>query len=310
MDFIANRPIFPRNSYLIINGVKLDDHNNDGLKFDVDVKTGEEGKVGDLLIPIITLIILSILGMMYTGGFFGGDANLNFVKAFGNCNSPLALAMGGFGAILVTFLLYIPRKVMKFKEFMGQIYEGFQLMIPAITILVLAWTISGVCRDLLNTGKFISELVKHGNFPMWLIPAIIFIVAAFLSFSMGTAWGTFGILVPIVILICQPSLSTTPDLMTISLAATLGGSVFGDHCSPISDTTILSSTGADCDHMEHVTTQIPYALTVAFACVVGYLVGGWQGYNMFVTLATGFGTLLISLVVLNIIYKNKFDKAN
>ena len=124
------------------------------------------------------------------------------------------------------------------------------------------------------------------------------------------SWGTFGILVPIVILICQPSLSTTPDLMTISLAATLGGSVFGDHCSPISDTTILSSTGADCDHMEHVTTQIPYALTVAFACVVGYLVGGWQGYNMFVTLATGFGTLLISLVVLNIIYKNKFDKAN
>lgn len=275
-----------------------------------ELDEGEEGKVGDLLIPIITLIILSILGMMYTGGFFGGNANLNFVKAFGNCNSPLALAMGGFGAILVTFLLYIPRKVMKFKEFMGQIYEGFQLMIPAITILVLAWTISGVCRDLLNTGKFISELVKHGNFPMWLIPAIIFIVAAFLSFSMGTAWGTFGILVPIVILICQPSLSTTPDLMTISLAATLGGSVFGDHCSPISDTTILSSTGADCDHMEHVTTQIPYALTVAFACVVGYLVGGWQGYNMFVTLATGFGTLLISLVVLNIIYKNKFDKAN
>lgn len=138
---------------------------------------------------------------------------------------------------------------------------------------------------------------------MWLLPAIIFIVAAFLSFSMGTAWGTFGILVPIIIIICEPSLSTTPDLMTISLAATLGGSVFGDHCSPISDTTILSSTGADCDHMEHVTTQIPYALTVAFACVIGYLASGITGYNVFVALGTGFATLFISIFVLNKVWK-------
>lgn len=268
-----------------------------------EVDESEDGKVSDLLVPIITLIVFSILGMMYTGGFFGGKANLDFVNAFGNCDSALSLAMGGFGAILVTFLLYIPRKVMSFKDFMGQIYEGFQLMIPAITILVLAWTISGVCRDLLNTGKYIGGVVQNGGFPMWLLPTIIFIVAAFLSFSMGTAWGTFGILVPIIIIICEPSLSTTPDLMTISLAATLGGSVFGDHCSPISDTTILSSTGADCDHMEHVTTQIPYALTVAFACVIGYLASGITGYNVFVALGTGFATLFISIFVLNKVWK-------
>lgn len=276
-----------------------------------DVEEDENGKVSDLLIPIITLILLSILGMMYTGGFFGGDANMNFIKAFGNCDSSLSLAMGGFGAILVTFLLYVPRKVLSFKDFMSQIYEGFQLMIPAITILVLAWTISGVCRDLLNTGKYIGGVVQHGGFPMWLLPTIIFIVAAFLSFSMGTAWGTFGILVPIIIIICEPSLSTTPDLMTVSLAATLGGSVFGDHCSPISDTTILSSTGAECDHMDHVTTQIPYALTVAFACVIGYLVSGLTGYHMLTTLVTGFAVLFISLFVLNKLYGHKYtDESN
>lgn len=257
-----------------------------------------EGHVKDLIIPIVALIILSILAMLYTGGLFSGDAK-NIVEAFGNCDSSTSLALGGFGAIVVTFILYIPRKILKFREFMDSVTEGIKMMVPAITILVLAWTISGVCRDLLSTGEYIGNIVQTSNFPLALLPFVIFIVAAFLSFSMGTAWGTFGILIPIVIIICEPALATTPTLMTVTLAATLGGSVFGDHCSPISDTTILSSTGADCNHIDHVSTQIPYALTVAAACAIGYLVSAVTNFNVFTTLGSGVAALLIMLFVIN-----------
>ena len=254
-----------------------------------------DGKVMDLIIPILALIILSILAMLYTGGLFSGESK-NLVEAFGNCDSSTSLALGGFGAIIVTFILYIPRKVLGFREFMDSVTEGIKMMVPAITILVLAWTISGVCRDLLSTGQYIGGLVQSSNFPLAILP---FIVAGFLSFSMGTAWGTFGILIPIVIIICEPALATSPSLMTVTLAATLGGSVFGDHVSPISDTTILSSTGADCNHIQHVSTQIPYALTVALACAIGYLVSAVTNFNVFTTLGSGLVALLVLLFVIN-----------
>lgn len=257
-----------------------------------------KGTVKDLLIPILTLIILSVLAMLYTGGLFNGDS-ANIVEAFGNCDSATSLVLGGFGAIIVTFILYIPRKILTFKEFMGSVNEGIKMMVPAITILVLAWTISGVCRDLLSTGEYVGSLVQASHFPLAFLPLVIFVVAGFLSFSMGTAWGTFGILIPIVILICEQSLATDASLMTVTLAATLGGSVFGDHCSPISDTTILSSTGADVNHIDHVRTQIPYALTVAVSCAVGYLVSAVTNFNVITTLGSGIITLLILVFALH-----------
>lgn len=268
-----------------------------------------DGHVKDLIIPIISLIILSILAMLYTGGLFSGESS-NIVEAFGNCDSATSLVLGGFGAILVTFVLYLPRKILSFKDFMGSVNEGIKMMVPAITILVLAWTISGVCRDLLSTGEYIGHLVEVSHFPLAFLPVVIFLVAAFLSFSMGTAWGTFGILIPIVILICEDSIATNPELMTVTLAATLGGSVFGDHCSPISDTTILSSTGADCHHMDHVSTQIPYALTVAAACAVGYLVSAFTKFNLFATLGSGLVTLLLLLFVIRKVTDNKHNNAD
>ena len=226
--------------------------NNELGALTINEETDEtEGKVKDLLIPIIALIVFSILAMLYTGGLFSGKAG-GIISAFGNSEAPKSLALGGFGAIVVTFILYMPRKILSFKDFMGSFTEGIKMMVPAITILVLAWTISGVCRDLLSTGQYIGNLVQHSHFPVIFLPLIVFIVASFLSFSMGTAWGTFGILIPIVIIICEPIIATNPSIMIVTLAATLGGSVFGDHCSPISDTTILSSTGADCNHIQHV----------------------------------------------------------
>ena len=171
-------------------------------------------------------------------------------------------------------------------------------MVPAILILTFAWTIGGVCRDLLSTGQFVGHLVQVSHFPLFLLPVVIFIVAAFLSFSMGTAWGTFGILIPIVTIICSADSSNITLLIT-ALSATLGGSVFGDHCSPISDTTILSSTGAQCSHMDHVSSQMPYAISVAGCCIIGYLIGALTGGNLFATLGSGILSLVIVLVIMS-----------
>ncbi|WP_027399692.1 Na+/H+ antiporter NhaC family protein [Anaerovorax odorimutans] len=263
-----------------------------------DVNISSKGTVKDLLIPIIGLIILSILAMIYTGGYFSNE-DVGIVAAFGDCNSSLSLVFGGFGAIIIAFILFVPRKLLTFKEFMEGIGEGMKTMVPAIMILTLAWTISGVCRNLLMTGEYVGDLVQASHFPMAFLPVVIFIVASFLSFSMGTAWGTFGILIPIVIIICEPAMATHPNLLTVALAATLGGSVFGDHCSPISDTTILSSTGAACSHIQHVSTQIPYALTVAGACIIGYFVSAVTGHHAFLTLLSGIIALVVLLFILN-----------
>ena len=231
--------------------------------------------------------------MLYVGGYFAGGMTL--AQAFGNTDAGTALAIAGLGALVVAFVLFVPRKVLSFKDFMDGIGSGVKSMVGAFIILILAWTISGVCRELIGTGEYVGGLVAASHMPPVIIPAVVFLVAGGLAFAMGTSWGTFGILIPIVTMICG---AVAPQLVTASLAATLAGAVFGDHCSPISDTTILSSTGAGCNHIDHVSSQIPYTLVVAGCCVVGYLVAGFTA-NVWLTLGVSVALLLVVLFILN-----------
>ncbi|MEA4988343.1 MAG: Na+/H+ antiporter NhaC family protein [Anaerovorax sp.] len=275
---------------------------------EMGVKVCENGKVSDLVVPILCLIVFSILGMLYTGGLFTGETN-SIQAAFGNCNSSLSLVLGSFGALVVAFAMYLPRKLMTFNEFFDGVVLGAKNMVMPNMILTLAWTIGAVCRELLSTGQFVGHMVEVSHFPLAFLPALIFIISAALAFATGTAWGTFGILIPIVIIVLEPSMATQPNLMTVALAAVLGGSVFGDHCSPISDTTIMSSTGASCVHLDHVATQIPYALTTAACCIIGYLVAAVTNYNVVMTLIAGFGSLFILLFLFNKYFGNgKFSE--
>ena len=209
--------------------------------------------------------------MLKTGGYFSDSVGA--AAAFGDANVNLSLVIGAFFAILISFILYIPRKLLKFDDFMKGIVEGMKTMVSAIVILSLAWTIGGITSDeYLNTGSYIASLISNSTMPMWLLPAIIFVVGAFLSFSTGTAWGTFGILIPIMV----PILMHTNHMhyLEVVLAAIFSGSVFGDHCSPISDTTILSSAGAGCDHIAHVSSQLPYAISVGSSSALAFLISG------------------------------------
>lgn len=267
------------------------------------MEISDKGTVWDLIIPIGSLILFSILAMLYSGGYFSGEG-VSFSAAFGNCDSSASLVLGGFWALVVTFILFIPRKLITFREFMDGIGEGIKSMVPAYIILTLAWTIGSLCQDYLGTGIYVGHLVETSNVPVGMIPAIVFLVSAGLSFSIGTAWGTFGIFIPIVVFICQ---ATAPELMVVTLSATLAGSVFGDHCSPISDTTILSSAGAGCDHLLHVSTQMIYAVTVACCCFIGYLVAGFSNGNALLTVGTGVVLLLIVLFVMHRISANKLS---
>ena len=254
-----------------------------------------KGRVYDLVVPVLALILFSILAMLYTGGYWTDPEIQGLQAAFGNCDSSASLVLGGFGALVVAFLLFVPRKVLSFTDFMGSITEGVKSMAAADIILVLAWTLGSMCSDILSTGEYVKDVVLQYSFPVAVIPAVIFAVAAFLSFSTGTAWGTFGILIPIVVDICA---SAAPQLLVIALAATLAGSVFGAHCYHLSDTTILSSTGASCSHLAHVSTQIPYAMLVAGCSFVGYLVAGFTE-NVFITLVASVALLLICMAVLH-----------
>ena len=235
-----------------------------------DMPEKPQGTVLDLLLPILTLIVTAILGMAYVGGFFQG---VSFSEAIG-ANPVAGLTLGTFAGLLVALVMYLPRRIMIMQQFMTGIIDGIKTMIPALTILILAWALGGVCREMIGTGNFVSQVVSGGGISMSLVPAIVFAVAAFLSFSMGTAWGTFGILLPIVSMICAGPGGA--QVLIPSLGATLAGSVYGDHCSPISDTTILASTGAQCNHLRHVETQLPYATLVAAVCFFGYLVAGFS----------------------------------
>jgi len=250
------------------------------------------GSVLDLVIPMLVLIVCSILGMAYVGGFFGG---VDFVTAIGE-NPTVGLTLGAFASLLVALVLYIPRKLMTFRNFMDGVTTGAKYMVSAIMILVFAWSLSGVCREMIGTGEFVSGLVKSSDISLGFMPVLVFLVASFLSFSMGTAWGTFGILIPIVSMICVGAEGAA--VLIPALGATLAGSVFGDHCSPISDTSILSSTGANCNHIGHVETQIPYACLVAGICVPGYLVAGFVG-NPWLPLAVSLVCLAVAIAVIS-----------
>ena len=267
------------------------------------------GTVLDMVIPIISLIIFTIFFMLNIGGYFGDDeAYQTLGGAFGNTDASKSLVLGSISALFVSFLLYVPRHLMTLKVFMEGMMRGVQAMIPANMILTFAWTISGVTRDLLSAPEFISSIVQNDiGFVGAVLPAVIFAIAGFLAFSTGTAWGTFGILIPIVVTVAQAIDPTgSSEVVVISLSATLAGSVFGDHCSTISDTTVLSSAGSKCDHIEHVYTQMPYALIVAFCTFCGYVVAGFTN-SLVLSLCTC--AVLLGAAVLIICYKNKTEKA-
>lgn len=228
-----------------------------------------KGTVKDLLIPIIALIICCVIGMIYTGGFFEGA---DFVTAFSNSDASVGLAIGSAFALVITILLYVSRRVLGFKECMDCIPEGFKAMVPAIMILTFAWTLKSM-TDSLGAAEFVAALIKgSASGIVNLLPAIIFVVGCLLAFATGTSWGTFGILIPIVVDAFQ---ATNPTLMTIAISACMAGAVCGDHCSPISDTTIMASAGAQCEHVNHVTTQLPYAVTAAVVSFVSYIIAGF-----------------------------------
>lgn len=230
--------------------------------------TSERGRVIDLVIPIVVLIIGCVVGMIYTGGFFAGES---FVNSFANSDAAYGLALGSMVSLLFTFIYMMIRRVVTFKEFAESIPKGFVAMVPAILILTFAWTLSSL-TGMLGGAEYVAGIVANSaaGFQKFL-PLIIFLVAAGLSLATGTSWGTFGILLPIVVTVMDPSNA----LLIISVSACLAGAVFGDHCSPISDTTIMASAGAQCNHVNHVTTQLPYAITVAVVSSVAYILAGF-----------------------------------
>lgn len=257
----------------------------------------KRGTVVDLAAPILTLIVCSILGMAYVGGYFEGRS---FAEAIGE-NPTAGLTLGTFAALVTALALYVPRRLMTLREFMTGVIDGIKTMIPALTILILAWALGGVCREMIGTGLFVSDFVITADLSFGFLPAIVFAVAAFLSFSMGTAWGTFGILLPIVSMLCVGNEGAVgaegAAVLIPALGATLAGSVYGDHCSPISDTTILASTGAQCEHLRHVETQLPYATLVAAVCFAGYLVAGFVR-NPWITIAVSVALLFVAFGVI------------
>lgn len=264
------------------------------------------GKVLDLILPVVILIILCIIGMIYTGGFFDGE---NFVSAFANCDASYGLSLGSVGALIIIIGYFICRRVLKFTECMDSIAAGFKQMVPAILILTFAWTLKTM-TNYLEAGTFVSELVEQATAVQILLPLILFVVAIGLSFATGTSWGTFGILIPIVTSVFSSELANVssagsiPSMVIICISACLAGAVCGDHCSPISDTTIMASTGAQCDHVNHVSTQLPYALTVAVVCALGYLIAGFV-QNVFIVLGASIVIMLAVLFFIRLFSKRK-----
>ena len=263
---------------------------------------GGAGKVYDLILPICVLIALCIAGMLYTGGIFEG---VGVIDAFAGCDSSTSLVLGSFFTLIFTFLLYIPRRILTFSQFCEAFTEGFKAMVPAILILTLAWTLSGVCsEEYLDIGGFVSSIVDGESMIAMLMPAIFFLISLGLAFATGTSWGTFGILIPIAVAVFGDAGGT---MLVMTVAACLSGAVCGDHVSPISDTTILASAGAQCNHIDHVSTQMPYALLIAAICFVGFLIGGLVG-NGFVALVVGVALLVAAILVITARYNRSKAK--
>lgn len=248
---------------------------------ETEIKSNPKGKVRDLIIPVIVLILCCIGGMIYTGYFYNWDTGLigsevqsaNVIEAFSNCDAGTSLAIGSTIALVVISIYYMATRIVSFKEITGSFVDGFKAMVPAILILTFAWSISGIMGakgGYLDAQAFVQNNLANSAFPKWLFPAIFFILAGGIAFATGTSWGTFGVLVPVAVAI----LGGSGTLAVLTVSATLGGAVFGDHVSPISDTTILASAGAQCNHVEHVNTQLPYASLVAGIAAISYVVAG------------------------------------
>ena len=258
----------------------------------------DRGRVIDLIVPVIVLIIACVIGMIYSGGFFGdGESHHDFMVAFSNSDASVGLVLGSIVAIVFAVVFYICRRVISFSDCMDGFPEGFKAMVPAIMILCCAWTLKGM-TDALGAKIFISDIINGPAAGLWnFLPAIIFVIAVILAFSTGTSWGTFGILIPIV-LAAIPGSSMT----IIAVSACMAGAVCGDHCSPISDTTIMASAGAQCNHIVHVNTQLPYALTVAAVSFVSYLVAPFVG-SPWIALPLAIFLMLATLFFLKLVLR-------
>lgn len=281
----------------------------DSMKESAGVLEKEEtkGKVIDLIIPVVFLIVLCVIGMIYSGGFFDSESESyhHFMIAFSNSDASVGLVIGSTGALILSIIYFICRKTLKFNEAFGCIPEGFKAMVPAILILCMAWTLKGM-TDSLQAKDYVANVVagSAAGLKMFL-PAIIFIIACFLAFATGTSWGTFGILIPICI-------AAFPEgaIRIVSISACMAGAVCGDHCSPISDTTIMASAGAQCNHVNHVSTQLPYAITVAVISFVTFIIAGIT-LNLgiiasgIISWICGLGLLIGTLFILKKIYAKK-----
>lgn len=256
-----------------------------------------KGRVYDMVVPIVFLVVISFVTLLYYGGYWKDGEVVSFSQAIGSSDPGRALTISSLASIILTFLMYLPRRLLSFQDFSAAILRGFKTMLPAIVMLTLAWGLSGVCSDLIGTGKVISRIVCATGVSIKLLPVMMFVLAAIFAFTTGASWCVIGILVPVVFQIC---IGIAPSYIVISLAATLSGAVWGDHCSPIADTTILSSAGADCDHMSHVATQMPYAVTVGVVSCVGYLIAGFlneSNYWMMTCLSMFTGVVLLAITV-------------
>lgn len=232
------------------------------------MKTSDKGRVFDLVIPILVLIVFSIIGMLYAGGYFNGG--VDFATAVGE-NPISGLCIGSTVALVVAAAMFMPRKLVTLDRYVESGTEGVRTMVSSMMILVLAWSLGGVCRYMLGTGAFVSGALTAAGVSLDFLPALVFVVASFIAFAMGTSWGTIALLMPIVLGIFPQG----DPMFLVGIGSALAGAVFGDHTSPISDTTILSSAGAECNHLRHVATQLPYASTVAVVCLIGYFVAGF-----------------------------------
>ena len=266
-----------------------------------DETPNPRGRVIDLVIPIVVLVICCVISMIYTGGFFSGT---DFVTAFSQSDASTGLAMGSAFGLVFAIIFYMIRRVVNFRDCMGCIPEGFKAMVPAIMILTFAWTLKAM-TDSLGAAVFVEEAMRSvaGGIEV-ILPAIIFLVGCGLAFATGTSWGTFGILIPIVVAVFEKS---SPEMMIISMSACMAGAVCGDHCSPISDTTIMASAGAQCDHVTHVSTQLPYAILAAAVSFVTYIVAGFVK-TAWIALPVGIVLMLIVLFVIKMMNPMPVEK--
>lgn len=249
--------------------------------------SNSKSKVIDLVLPLAVLLIVSVFLMLETGGFFTGMASVT--QAFGKADSNLAITIGAFSALVMVFILFIPRKILSLKQFVEGITKGTCTMVSVFMILTLAWTLSDICKNQLGTGVYIADLFMNTNISPFFIPAILFVVSGVLALATGTSWGTFTILIPVAVMVCQ---RVSPEITVIALSAVLAGSAFGDHSSPVSCTMIMSSASSGCDHMQHVTSQLQYTLLVGFSTLVGYTAIGLTK-NLLISFAVAFGVMLI-----------------